>query len=62
MWSGTSGYTLDQSNYRIHESPVSPEKGEGWKWNAQTISKEHTRYFQNEEFALYISKIKEGMK
>ena len=25
MWSGKNGYPLDQSGYRIHESPISPE-------------------------------------
>ena len=30
--------------------------------NAQIILKVYTSYFQNEEFALYVSKIKEGMK
>ena len=30
--------------------------------HAQILSKVHTRYFQNEEFALYILKIDEGVK
>ena len=30
--------------------------------NAHIILKVHTSYFQNEKFALYISKINEGMK
>ena len=30
--------------------------------NYQIIIKVHTSYFQNEKFALYISKINEGMK
>ena len=30
--------------------------------NAQILSKAHTRYFQNEEFALYVSRVDEGMK
>ena len=29
--------------------------------NAQILSKVHTRYFQNEKFALDISRINEGM-
>ena len=32
MWLGTFGYALDQSDYRIHESPISPEWGKGWNW------------------------------
>ena len=30
MWSGTGGYALDQSGYRIYESPISPKWVEGW--------------------------------
>ena len=30
--------------------------------NSQTLSKIQIRYFQNEEFTLYISRINEGMK
>ena len=84
MWSGTSGYALDQSDYRIHESPISTEWLEGWNLfficidiqrsnhliqtyifvslEMARLSKVHTRYFQNDEFSLYISRINECMK
>ena len=32
MWLGTSGYALDQLDYRIHENPISSEWVEGWNW------------------------------
>ena len=32
MWSGTSGYALDQLDYRIRENPISSESAEGWNW------------------------------
>ena len=32
MWSGTIGYALDKSDYRIHKSPISPERVEGRKY------------------------------
>ena len=59
MWSGTFGYALDKSDYRIHRSPISPEWVEGWKYffcmqiypktelfgSDQTLSKVHVSYF-----------------